>query len=223
MIKNDHRRSPLSGEKPKQLVVLLHGYGSNGQDLHSLSPYFQDVMPEAVFVCPDAPFPCEMGGEGFQWFSLAEYTAPKLLEGAQLAHPIIDAYLDQLLEEFELNDEDVALVGFSQGTMMSIYTGLRRGLRGKSAISGVLGYSGAVIGADTPQNEGNGPLVRLIHGEDDSVVPLVAHHKAKEVLTEKGYEVSGHTTPGLGHSIDEEGIESGKSFLSEILNDNKSL
>jgi len=218
MIKNDHQRLPLSGGRPKQLVVLLHGYGSNGKDLHSLSPYFQDVMPEAVFICPDAPFPCEMGG-GFQWFSLSEYTAPKLLEGAQMAHPILNEYLDKLLQEFNLTDKDLALVGFSQGTMMSLYTGLRR----KSSIAGVLGYSGAVIGADTPQNEGNGAQIMLIHGEDDSVVPVVAHHKAKEVLAEKGYKLSGHTTPGLGHSIDEEGIESGKSFLSEILNDNKSL
>jgi phospholipase/carboxylesterase len=203
---------------PKQIIVLLHGYGSNGQDLISLAPYFAQNLPDAVFISPDAPFPCEIG-VGFQWFSLAEYTPEKLLEGTLAAHPLLDNYLDKLLEEYNLSNENMALIGFSQGTMMSLYTGLRR----KSPISGILGYSGALIGAETLPNDENKPPICLIHGESDSVVPVVRYHDARAQLEEKGYVVSGQTTPNLGHSIDEEGIKSGQNFLSKILNNNKSL
>lgn len=215
---NDYRQQPASGEKPKQTVVLLHGYGSNGQDLISLAPYYVAALPHAIFVSPDAPFACEVGF-GFQWFSLEDRRPEKYLEGAQTAHPILDQYLDKLLEEYELTNESMALVGFSQGTMMSLYAGLRR----KSPIAGVLGYSGALIGADTLPNEGKTSPVHLIHGESDSVVPVERYHDAKEILEEKGYVVSGHTTPHLEHSIDEAGIESGAKFLFEILNDTNSL
>ncbi len=218
MIKNDYRKKPVTGNAPKQVVVLLHGYGSNGQDLISLAPYFQSALPEAIFISPDAPFPCEMGF-GFQWFSLSEYTPQKLLEGAQRAHPILDDYLDKLLNEFELNNENMALVGFSQGTMMSLYTGLRR----QSSIAGVLGYSGALIGAETLPNQDKKPPLHLIHGESDSVVPVTRYHDAKAILQEKGYLVTGHTTPYLEHSIDGEGIESGAGFLFKTLNEYKGM
>lgn len=209
---NHYVQAPQSGEKPKQIIVLLHGYGSNGKDLISLAPYWQSAVPDAIFVSPDAPFPCEVG-MGYQWFSLAEYTPEKLLEGAQSAHPVLDDYLDHLLEEHGLEDKDLALVGFSQGTMMSLYTGLRR----KAQIAGILGYSGALIGLENVGSE-NRPSVRLIHGENDSVVPVEAYHNAVKLLTEKGYSVSGHTTPHLDHSIDGQGIESGAEFLDKIFN-----
>ena len=144
-ISQDYRKGAAD---PEQIVVLLHGYGSNGQDLISLAPYFAQKLQNTVFISPDAPFPCEIGF-GYQWFSLAEYTPEKLLEGTQGAHPILDSYLDNLLEEYNLSNNNIALVGFSQGTMMSLYTGLRR----KSPISGILGYSGALIGAETLKND----------------------------------------------------------------------
>jgi len=214
---NDYTQGPKSGEAPKQLVVLLHGYGSNGQDLISLAPYWQTVLPDAIFVSPDAPFPCE-AGMGYQWFSLQDYTPQKLLEGTQEAHPVLNAYLDSLLDEYGLADKDMALVGFSQGTMMSLYTGPRR----KGTIAGILGYSGALIGADGLAAE-NKPPIHLIHGEADSVVPVEAYHQAHEILMKNGFQVSGHTTPDLPHSIDGQGIESGANFLSKILNENKTL
>lgn len=211
-IKNDYKKPPLSGDVPKQIVVLLHGYGSNGQDLISLAPYFQAGVPDALFISPDAPFPCGIGGGGFEWFPLEQRTPDKYLEGAQMAHPILDAYLDRLLEEYGLTDANMALVGFSQGTMMSLYSGLRRA----SPLAGVLGYSGALIGEDSLPEAQNKPPICLIHGESDSVVPVTAYHHAKANLEEKGYEVSGHTSAYLEHSIDEQGIESGANFLSII-------
>lgn len=213
MIKNQFTKTSLSGNKPKQLVVLLHGYGSNGQDLISLAPYWQPAVPDAVFVSPDAPFPCEVGF-GFQWFSLEDRAPEKYLEGAEMAHPILNAYLDETLKEYNLSDDALALVGFSQGTMMSLYTGLRR----PKPPAGVLGYSGALIGFENLPEQENKPPVHLIHGESDSVVPVDKYHHTKVSLEGKGYQVTGHTTPHLEHSIDEKGIESGSKFLSKILN-----
>lgn len=214
---NHYTHNPASGEKPKQLIVLLHGYGSNGRDLISLAPYWQQAVPDALFISPDAPFPFEMGGGDDsmrQWFSLAEYTPEKLLEGAQTAHPILNNYVDKLLKDYGLPADKMALVGFSQGTMMALYTGLRR----KTPLAGILGYSGALVGLDSVDNKSPKPPLQLIHGEADSVVPVEAYHKAVQQLGEKGYKVSGHTTPHLEHSIDGQGVESGAKFLGNVLN-----
>lgn len=220
---NDYIQQPASGVKPKQVVVLLHGYGSNGQDLISLAPYYQRALPDAVFLSPDAPFPCELG-VGFQWFSLGRSVHDMgtpvrnyddFLEGAQKASDILGAYIEAALEEYRLGADSLALVGFSQGTMMSLYHGLRRA----NAVAGILGYSGALLGeGDLPQADENAPPLCLIHGEHDSVVPVAAYHKACEVLSEKGYDVRGHSTPYLEHSIDECGIKVGAEFLRSLFN-----
>jgi len=216
---NHYTQKSASGGEPKQIIVLLHGYGSNGRDLISLAPYWQKAAPDALFASPDAPFPCEMSPHaGFQWFSLAEYTPEKLLAGTEEAAPKLDAYLDELLKEYDLSDDKLALVGFSQGTMMSLYAGPRR----KGKIAGILGYSGALIGAEGLNGQ-NKPPIHLVHGENDSVVPVVAYHTARKILLEKGFDVSGHSTAGLEHSIDEKGIESGAKFLAEIVNNIKWL
>ncbi len=218
---NHYTQGPHSGGHPSQLIVLLHGYGSNGRDLISLAPYWQDAVPEALFASPDAPFPCEAGmaNENMrQWFSLAEYTPEKLREGAEQAAPILNEYLDDLLKEHSLTDENLTLVGFSQGTMMSLYVGPRR----KGKISGILGYSGAFVGENELKTQ-NKPPIHLIHGESDTVVPVTAYHQTRDIFLKNGFSVTGHTTPHLDHSIDGEGIESGADFLSKITNDNNSL
>jgi phospholipase/carboxylesterase len=221
MVNNHYIQKPLSDGQPKQIVVLLHGYGSNGQDLISLAPYFAPSLPDAVFISPDAPFPCELG-MGFQWFSLGRTldnagTPLRDLslyeEGTKEAHPILDNYLDKLLADHELTADKMMLVGFSQGTMMSLYTGLRKNL----TLAGVLGYSGAMVGAEALDNQNKLPI-RLIHGENDSVVPVEAYHDARQKLLDKGYNVSGHTSPNLEHSIDEKGIKSGAEFISKCFN-----
>ncbi len=205
-----YARPPQSGGKPKQIVLFLHGLGSNGMDLLSLSPYWSAQLPDAVFISPDAPFPCDMAPVGYQWFSLQEWTPESMLKGVADAMPILNNYIDQLLQHYDLEDKDLALVGFSQGTMMSLYAGPRRAKK----IAGILGYSGALIGEAGLKEAGiQKPPVHLIHGEGDQVVPVSAYHHAAGVLKEAGFAVSGHTTPYLPHSIDDDGIESGLSFL----------
>ena len=210
---NHYTQSPKSGNAPKQIIALLHGYGSIGRDLISLAPYWKDAAPDALFISPDAPFPCEMGGGGHQWFSLAERTPEKYLAGVKQAHPILDAYLDEALDEHKLTNKDLILVGFSQGTMMSLYAGPRR----KEPIAGVLGYSGALFGADGLANT-NKPPIHLIHGESDDVVTIEKYHHAVKHLTDNRFNVSGHTTPNLTHSIDGAGIESGAAFIKSTAN-----
>ncbi len=138
-------RKPASGSKPRQLVVLLHGVGADGHDLIGLAPYWAPALPDAEFVSPDAPFPCDMAPYGRQWFSLQDRTPNAILGGVRAAAPILDAFLDEALAARGLDASQLALVGFSQGTMMSLYVGPRRA----EALAGIIGYSGALIGADT--------------------------------------------------------------------------
>ncbi len=205
---------PNTGKPPLNMVVLLHGYGSNAQDLISLAPFLQKNLPNTVFVSPNAPFPCElMPDSGFQWFSLADYTPESLLAGAEQAAPLLDKFLDERLKEYGLVDSQLALLGFSQGAMMSLYVGPRR----RAKIAGILGYSGALIGEGSlPAGSDNVP-VHLIHGEADDVVTIDRYHDACKALNSNGYQLTGHSTPGLAHSIDEVGIESGAEFLAKVL------
>jgi len=210
----DYKIEPLSKTKPKTIAVLLHGYGDSGQGLLSLAPFFQAQLPDTLFVAPNAPFECEINpSAGFQWFSLQEYNPQSLLKGTEEAHPILDNYLDNLVDEYGINADKIALIGFSQGTMMSLYTGPRR----QDKLAGILGYSGALVGGGGLKSTSK-PPIHLIHGDDDSVVPVAAYHHARDILQKNDFTVTGHTTPHLEHSIDEQGIESGKSFLENILN-----
>ncbi len=210
---DDYQLEPKSGKAPQSVVVLLHGYGDSGQGLISLAPYLQQALPNTLFLAPNAPYPCEIAPSGYQWFSLKEYNPQMLLSGTQEAHPILDAYLDNVLSETKLSDDKLALVGFSQGTMMSLFTGPRR----VNKIAGILGYSGALVGGGGLKSA-TMPPIHLIHGEADLVVPIAAYHHAREILEKNKFIVTGHSTPNLEHSIDEQGMESGKSFLINILN-----
>ncbi len=212
-IKNIYDHPPEGGKAPKQIIILLHGLGSNGQDLISLAPFWAPKVPDAVFVSPDAPFPCDMAPMGYQWFSLQDRNPSKMLAGVKIAAPILNAFIDNQLSKYNLTYDKLALVGFSQGTMMSLYAAPRMNKK----IAGVLGYSGALIGAeDLDGQEIQKPPIHLIHGIADMVVPIQAHIMAEEALKANGFDVSGHTTQHLGHSIDEKGINSGAEFLKEI-------
>jgi len=205
---------PASGGEPKSIVILLHGLGSNGQDLISLAPYYAKALPDTVFVSPDAPFPCDMAPFGHQWFSLQVRSEEALVNGVQTAHPILSDYIDAQLEHYNLKADKAVLAGFSQGTMMSLYTGPRY----KEAFAGILGYSGALVWEpETNASELQAMPIMLIHGDDDDVVPPSAYKEAKKKLESVGYEVDGDITEGLGHSIDESGIRDGIAFLCRTL------
>lgn len=207
---------PASGSRPQKIVLMLHGVGSNGQDLIGLAPYLARAVPNAVFLSPNAPEPYDMAPMGYQWFSLRDYSPRAIMQGIQQTAPVLETYIDAVLAQLELKDSDLALLGFSQGTMMSLYTAPRR----KNAVAGVLGYSGRLV--DTAETLKAIPQradfpVCLIHGEDDPVLPIANHHTAMKDLAEAGYAVDGLSIPGLPHSIDEAGIERGAAFLQRVL------
>jgi phospholipase/carboxylesterase len=206
---------PKSGAKPSNIVFLLHGYGSNGHDLLGLAPYWAHILPETLFISPDAPFPCEMGPYGFQWFSLQSREPQNMHEGAKRAEPILNQFIDDILQQYGLTDDKVALVGFSQGTMMSLYAGPRR----KNRIAGIMGYSGGLVGVETLSAPDVHRIpVHLIHGNEDTVLPLHYYHVARQGLEANGFPVTGTIHEGLPHSINDDGVEEGGAFLSRILN-----
>jgi phospholipase/carboxylesterase len=214
-----YTHSPKSAAAPKSIVILIHGLGANGQDLIGLARYWETALPDTVFVSPDAPFACDMAppwtDNSFQWFSLQDRSPDVMTKGAETAALILNEYMDKMLQRYDLKDENLALVGFSQGAMMSLYVGPRR----RNKIAGIVAYSGALVGADgLSGTDIQKPPVLLVHGQADSVVPVIAYHTAKDSLVKNGFTVSGHVTPGLDHGIDDEGIESAVAFLSGVLN-----
>ena len=209
---------PVNGGQPQQLVILLHGVGSDGDDLIGLAPYFQKVAPGALFISPHAPYAFDMAPPGFeggghQWFSLQDMSAEARLAGTQTTAPVLDAFIDQKLAETGLAEGKLALIGFSQGTMMALYVGLRRAKR----LAGIIGYSGMLIGpellADAIQSR---PPVLLVHGDADDVVVPDALLAAVAGLEAAGVTVRHHTCPGLGHGLDDDGIRLGMAFLTDI-------
>lgn len=213
-ITNFYTRDPLAGGKAEQLVIFLHGLGADGKDLMGLAPYFAEVLPNAAFVSPDAPFPCDMAPMGYQWFSVQDWTQEAFLFGVEKAAPLLDNFITEQIEAHGVTPEKTALVGFSQGTMMSLYTAPCYPER----LAGVLGYSGALVW-DGPVNGANLHKipVHLIHGDADPVVDISRYYDAKERLSAGGFTVTGGVTEGLMHGIDEAGIDSGTEFLKRIL------
>jgi phospholipase/carboxylesterase len=204
---------PLSGADAKQLVVMLHGVGSDGDDLIGLAPYFQKILPDALFISPHAPFAFDMAPQGYQWFSLQDMTPEARLAGAQTASPILNSFIDVQLTKAGLSDKDLALIGFSQGTMMALHVGLRR----TAPMSGILGFSGMLVGsellADTIQSR---PPVFLAHGDADDVVPVSSLVEAVDALEAANILVTHHISSGLGHGLDDDGISKGMEFMAEI-------
>lgn len=203
---------PLGGRKPEQLVIMCHGVGSDGDDLIALAPYFQKVLPGARFVSPHAPHNFDGAPTGYQWFSLQDMSLEARNEGTRAAAPVLDAFIDEQLAACGLEDKDLALIGFSQGTMMSLHVGLRRA----TPCAGIIGYSGMLIDPDSLGSEiAAKPPVLLCHGQADDVVPFDFMPAALEVLRQAGVSAEGLARPGLGHGLDDDSVKAGMFFLAE--------
>jgi phospholipase/carboxylesterase len=208
------RLPPASGGPARSLVVFLHGYGADGNDLIDIGRMFAPLLPDAAFVSPHAPEPCADAPMGRQWFRLALGDLHSYWRGTMHAAPALNAFLDAELARLGLTDENLALVGFSQGTMMALHVGLRR----KQPIAGIVGYSGHLTG---PEHLADLDVQRvpvlLVHGEADPLVPVLALHAAVQALGAAGFDVEWHVAPGLQHGIDQEGLQLGVEFLRRVL------
>ncbi len=208
------RREPI-GQPATSLVVLLHGYGADGNDLIMLADTWRRHLPGTAFVAPNAPEPLPWGDHGGrQWFALEAHDPVECLQGADRARPALDAFLDHELAARGLSTSHLALVGFSQGTMVALHVGLRR----PEPPAAIVGFSGVVAGAERLAGDITcRPPVLLIHGAQDNVIPAQACPYTQQVLAGVGIDVVAEVRPGLGHAIDGQGMAQAAIFLAARL------
>ncbi|MBB3771032.1 phospholipase/carboxylesterase [Angulomicrobium tetraedrale] len=213
------RLPPRSGRPAEALVVLLHGYGADGRDLIDLGRHWAPLLPGAAFVSPHAPEACAVAPVGRQWFGYVERNDAERWVGVQSAHAALDGFLDAELTRLGLPGSRLALVGFSQGTMMALHTGLRRA----EAPAGLVGFSGIhVVPSERALPAFDAgitarPPVLLVHGDVDEVIPPAALPRAVESLSARGIAVRSQLSRGLGHGIDPDGLALAGRFLAEVL------
>ena len=213
------RVAPHAGGPARQLVVFLHGYGADGNDLIDIGRAWHEFLPHAAFASPHAPEPCGQAPVGRQWFELTFRDPDERWRGVNQAAPILEQFLDQELARHNLPPSALALVGFSQGTMMSLHVGLRRAI----APAAIVGYSGLLVTPPHGELEAFAgeitarPPILLIHGDQDELIPVQALFQASQGLATLDIPVEWHVSAGIGHGIDQEGLRQGGEFLARRL------
>ena len=206
--------NPLSKEKPKNAVILCHGYGGDGKDISLLASYWRTYLPDTLFVCPDAPERCTVSVTGFQWFDLMDQTKDQILIKSLVAEIKLNTLIDEVIKNNNLTSEKVAIGGFSQGCMISLQTGIKR----KERINSIVGYSGKII--DTTHLESNiisCPNIILMHGDKDEIVPVSFLLEAKEFFNNNNYKIETKIFKDCEHRIPTEGSSLGLEFLKKNL------
>jgi phospholipase/carboxylesterase len=212
---NGPRLEPRAGSAVRQLVVFLHGYGADGNDLIEIGRAWQGLLPQAAFVSPHAPEACGQAPTGRQWFNLTFRDPNERWIGVNKAAPVLEHFLDAELARRNLPASALALVGFSQGTMMALHVGLRRAV----APLAIVGYSGLLVVPPDLKPESfaaeikSHPPVLLVHGDSDDLIPPQAMFQASSGLASLGVAVEWHLSEGVGHGIDQEGLRHGGEFL----------
>ena len=202
---------PASKARPKQLVILCHGLGADAFDLIDLAPSWQHACPDAIFASVHAPFPHD-SGFGRQWWSVGDRSPPIAEAGVRIAAPYLHGFIDAELTRLELRTDAYAIMGFSQGAMITLFTGLRRPIAPRA----ILAFSGALIAPESLAAERTNPApVLLVHGEADEAVPVFRSRDAETTLVEAGVPVDAHYIPRLGHGIDDTGIALGALALQK--------
>lgn len=206
---------PASGGLPKQAVVLLHGYGSDGNDLIGLAPYWRDSLPDALFVAPNAPLPCDGFAGGYQWFEI-DFAGDRLARrqtGVIKARPTLVQFLEDMWAQTGILPENTIVGGFSQGAMMALHAGLSL----ETPLMGIIAFSGAFLAPEgyDATDRARTPIC-IIHGDEDDVVSPGLSAQANEELTLAGYDVSYHVSRGTGHSIAQDGLDFASAFIARV-------
>ena len=210
------RLEPPGGQPAKRIVVFLHGYGADGNDLIDIGRAWQGLLPDTAFVSPHAPEPCGQAPTGRQWFPLFSRAQNERWDGVNKAAPALEKFLDAELARRKLPPQALALVGFSQGTMMALHVGLRRAV----PPAAIVGYSGIFVLPDKAKPDAvageikSKPPVLLVHGDQDDLIPVQALLQGAQDLAALGVPVEWHLSQGIGHGIDQEGLRHGGEFLA---------
>ena len=205
---------PLSKNKPRQAIILCHGYGGDGKDISALAINWQRFLPDAIFLCPNAPEICAVSSQGYQWFDLTSEKEEIIFEKSLIAEEKLSKFLDQVFDNYQLEPSNLALVGFSQGCMISIQAGLKK----KKKINCLIGYSGKVINKKhLSENVNSKPKIFLMHGSNDTIVSPIYLLEAKEYLSNLGLKVKTKMFKNCEHRIPVEGSSLGLGFLKKNL------
>tara|TARA_B100001121_G_scaffold290683_1_gene290737 strand:+ start:506 stop:1159 length:654 start_codon:yes stop_codon:yes gene_type:complete len=205
---------PISNRKPKNIVILCHGYGGDGKDISILANYWKNYLPETMFLCPDAPEKCAVSSQGFQWFDLMDQTKEQILSKSLIAENILTKYIENVCKEFDLLFDKISLCGFSQGCMISLQTGIKS----KQKLNSILGYSGKIIDKNhLEKNINSKPKVLLMHGDKDEIVPVSSLLEAKEFFNKIDYKIQTKIFKNCEHRIPQEGSSMGLEFLKTNL------
>ncbi len=206
---------PLSKLKPKNAVILCHGYGGDGKDISILAGYWRSYLKDTIFICPDAPERCAASPTGFQWFDLMDQTKEQILSKSLVAEMKLNKLIDQVKIKNDLTADKIVLGGFSQGCMISLQTGLKR----KDKINSIVGYSGKIIDTDhLSRNIISRPNIILMHGDIDQVVTVESLLEAKDFFIKNNYEIKTKIFKNCEHRIPTEGSSLGLQFIQKHLN-----
>ena len=205
---------PLSKIKPKNAVILCHGYGGDGKDISILAGYWKTYLPDTIFICPDAPEKCEASPSGFQWFDLTDQDPEQILSKSLVAENKLNKIIDEVKEGYNLLANQIIIGGFSQGSMISLQTGIKR----KDKINSILGYSGKIIDLEhLSKNIVSRPNIFLMHGDIDQVVPVDGLLEAKNFFNKNNYEIETKIFKDCEHRIPMEGSSLGLQFIKKHL------
>ena len=205
---------PLSKAKPKNAVILCHGYGGDGKDISILASYWKSYLPETIFICPDAPEKCAASPTGFQWFDLTDQTPEQILSKSLVAEIKLNKLIDEIKEEYNLLANQIVISGFSQGCMISLQTGIKR----EDKINSIIGYSGKIINLEhLSKNIVSRPNIILMHGDIDQVVTIDGLLEAKDFFAKNDYKIETKIFKNCEHRIPTEGSSLGLQFIKKHL------
>ena len=203
---------PLSKEKPKNAVILCHGYGGDGKDISILASYWRSYLTDTVFICPDAPEKCEASPTGYQWFDLMDQSPEQILSKSLVAENKLNKLIEEVKLKYELKGHQIIIGGFSQGCMLTLQTGIKR----KDKINSIIGYSGRIISTEhLSKNIISRPNVILMHGDLDQVVTIDSFLEAKEFFGKHNYEIETKIFKQCEHRIPTEGSSLGLQFIKK--------
>ena len=203
---------PLSKLKPRNAVILCHGYGGDGKDISILANYWRTHLPETIFICPDAHEKCAASPTGFQWFDLMDQTPEQILSKSLVAEIKLNKLIDDVKKKHNLLANQIVIGGFSQGCMISLQTGIKR----KDSINSIIGYSGKIINVEhLEKNIASRPNIILMHGDIDQIVTIDGLLEAKEFFNKNNYKIETKIFKNCEHRIPTEGSSLGLQFIKK--------